>query len=147
MLKSQLHRASSFSSDDSRPSNHGADGPLPPPVLVYHESARSIVFRDHVRRADAKKQIRDETDAVENGKPPQVQVDVKNFQPIIQPLPSLELGPHDQFQELMSEGSNKETWNIAEKEVVGLLRDEHAVVKTLKNNDWTTFLDRFRKPQ
>jgi hypothetical protein len=114
---------------------------------VYHESARSIVFRDHVRRADAKKHIRSETEATGKGQGPPVQVDVKNFQPIIQPLPSLELGPHDQFEALLTEGSNEETWNVAEKEVVGLLRDEYAVVKTLKNQDWTSFLDRFRKPQ
>jgi hypothetical protein len=105
------------------------------------------VFRDHVRRADAKKQIRKEKEAIEVGKIPEVEVDVKNFQPVIQPLPSLELGPHDQFEALLSKGNDEEAWNVAEKEVVGLLREEHAVVKTLKNQDWTAFLDRFRKPQ
>lgn len=138
-MQKSLRRASSFSSDDSRPSSTHGDEPLPPPVLVYHESARSIVFRDHVRRAEKKK------NAKQDGKNA-TQIDIANFQPVIQPLPSLELGPHDQFQALIDEGSNEETWNVAEKEVVGLLRDEYAVVKTLRNSDWTAFLDRFRKP-
>lgn len=51
------NRSNSFSSaDGSQASNskekrskHG-DGKLPPPILVYHESAHSIVFRDHLRR-------------------------------------------------------------------------------------------------
>jgi len=139
-MQRQLHRASSFSSDDSRPSNAG-DETLPPPILVYHESARSIVFRDHVRRADAKKHANDDANKQEP------EITIANFQPRIQPLPSLDLGPQDQFQALIDEGSNEDTWNNAEKEVVGLLRDEHAVVKTLRNSDWTAFLDRFRKPQ
>ena len=59
-------RSSSFSSDDgshqsgsssSAHSNNNNNGSgsggrkLDPPILVYHESARSIVFRDHLRRA------------------------------------------------------------------------------------------------
>lgn len=57
--------AASDSSDDSRPgrsksktrkSTSKKGGDLPPPVLVYHESARSIVFRDHLRRAAVEEQ-------------------------------------------------------------------------------------------
>jgi hypothetical protein len=160
MQRSLHQRASSFSSDDSRPSNT-ADEPLPPPVLVYHESARSIVFRDHVRRADAKKHAKNKDET-------KTEIQVANFQPVIQPLQPLELGPQDQFQALLEEGSNEASWNTAEKEVVGLLKDEYAVVKTLRNSDWTgtsgkmyvclysgmlsanipiAFLDRFRKSQ
>jgi hypothetical protein len=69
---------------------------------------------------------------------------ITNFQPVIQPLPSLELGPQDQFQSLIDEGSNASTWNEAEKEVVSLLQQQRAVVKTLKNSDWTAFLHRFQ---
>lgn len=130
MQRSLHQRASSFSSDDSRPSNT-ADEPLPPPVLVYHESARSIVFRDHVRRADAKKHAKKKKDETKT------EIQVANFQPVILPLQPLELGPQDQFQALLEEGSNEASWNTAEKEVVGLLKDEYAVVKTLRNSDWT----------
>jgi hypothetical protein len=50
--RSRHARSSSFSSDDGRSVTSEANNKqLPPPVLVYHESARSIVFRDHLRRA------------------------------------------------------------------------------------------------
>jgi hypothetical protein len=47
------HRSNSNSSIGSSGSegSHTGNKNLPPPVLVYHESARSIVFRDHLRRA------------------------------------------------------------------------------------------------
>jgi hypothetical protein len=50
---SSVGSGTSQSSDDSNParSSRKSKGNLPPPVLVYHESARSIVFRDHLRRA------------------------------------------------------------------------------------------------
>jgi hypothetical protein len=51
----------SYSSDDEKQNNnnhnnnhkkkHDPNQPLDPPILVYHASARSIVFRDHLRRA------------------------------------------------------------------------------------------------
>lgn len=40
-----------FGSGSVRSTSSSKKSDLPPPVLVYHESARSIVFRDHVRRA------------------------------------------------------------------------------------------------
>ncbi|KAL7581237.1 hypothetical protein ACA910_006013 [Epithemia clementina (nom. ined.)] len=61
------NRSNSFSSADGSQASHGSnsknnkkrskhrDGKLPPPILVYHESAHSIVFRDHLRRV-AKRQ-------------------------------------------------------------------------------------------
>jgi hypothetical protein len=126
-------RKGSFSSDEgSRKSI--PDEPLPPPVLVYHESARSIVFRDHVRRANKDELPKQNSDN---------SLAVANFQPVIQPLPPLELGPQDQFQILIDEGSNSSNWNEAEREVVSLLKEQRAVVKTLKNSDWTAFLHRF----
>lgn len=131
----QHKRAGSFSSDDSRPDTSG-DAPLPPPVLVYHESARDIVFRDHMRRAELEEQ-----QSPRQGKE---QVVIANVTPVVQPLPRLDLGPQDQFEPLIKEGSDESTWNAAESEVVSLLKDEKAVVKTLKNSDWTAFLHRFQ---
>ena len=126
-------RQGSFSSDEG--SRKGiTDGPLPPPVLVYHESARSIVFRDHVRRANKDESSKQSSDN---------SLAVANFQPVIQPLPPLELGPQDHFQILIDEGFNSSNWNEAEREVVSLLKEQRAVVKTLKNSDWTAFLHRF----
>ena len=46
------HRSSSpFSSKQNHHHRNSPSSPLPPPVLVYHESARSIVFRDNMHRA------------------------------------------------------------------------------------------------
>lgn len=129
------HRRNSFSSDEGSHLSISHE-PLPPAVLVYHESARSIVFRDHVRRANKNDTPRQNSD---NALAP-----IANVQPVIQPLPSLELGPQDQFQSLIDEGSDSSTWNEAEQEVVSLLKEQHAVVKTLKNSDWTAFLHRFQ---
>lgn len=55
-LKFSLSRSSSSGSglDDSRHGSSSTDRGLEPPILVYHESARSIVFRDHLRRAARK---------------------------------------------------------------------------------------------
>ena len=54
MARGNLSRNNSAStagsSNHSRRSKHSGER-LPPPILVYHESARSIVFRDHLRRA------------------------------------------------------------------------------------------------
>jgi hypothetical protein len=225
------------------------DGELPPPVLVYHESARSIVFRDHLRRVASKdvsnsKQLKGgssnvsniSTDSNENdddnnnnddaGKPAAVEsikgqkldpipsatmvqqqqqqqqqqvdghgaaseqhkqqhethsalqdvgsdlVDLANvfmpnagadlpylnenniqivgFQPNIVPLDQLELGPKDEFLPLLESGMDEKVsqeWTKAEQQVVTLLRDQKAVVKTIKNADWTDFLHRFRLPK
>jgi hypothetical protein len=48
------NRTGSFSSDEGSPSATTAAA-LDAPILVYHESARSIVFRDHLRRAVQKR--------------------------------------------------------------------------------------------
>jgi hypothetical protein len=47
-LPGRHSRTGSFSDDASQSSRPET---LDPPILVYHESARSIVFRDHLRRA------------------------------------------------------------------------------------------------
>jgi hypothetical protein len=46
---SSSHTSRSSAHNQRSSQNQGGD--LPPAILVYHESARSIVFRDHVRRA------------------------------------------------------------------------------------------------
>jgi hypothetical protein len=54
---------SSMGSSSSEGSQKKGHKKLPPPVLVYHESARSIVFRDHLRRANRSAQA-EETGSV-----------------------------------------------------------------------------------
>jgi hypothetical protein len=182
-------------------------GELPPPVLVYHESARSIVFRDHVRRAcdvaeeqqaalqgthgtrhasflsdrtpsslEAKVHIRrprslsehyvhedpvlsSEVTEMSNlfGAPEGIadsirslsSVEIQGFQPTIVPLPQLKLGYKDEFEALLHspESQQEQYWTEAEKQVVGLLQHQRAVVKTIKNSEWTPFLHRFKSPQ
>jgi hypothetical protein len=185
-------------------------GDLPPPVLVYHESARSIVFRDHIRRAyDAaeeaafqlQKQGKNGTKHVSFlserapssmedtvfamrprsfsmseryihedpsfgaelsemsnlfGAPEGLNdslrsvssIEIQGFQPTIDPLPQLELGQSDEFEPLLEsdESRQEQFWTDAEKQVCNMLQNQRAVVKTVKNSEWTDFLHRFKNP-
>lgn len=156
---------------------------LQPPVLVYHESARSIVFRDHLRHVaadaegsaigtaagseppsqssdmEAKSDLEhfEEDFSMElsamnalfggsaSGTFMNERISIQGFTPNIVPLPPLELGPNDEFLPLF-DSDDQSLWTPAEKEVVDLLESQCAVVKTIKNNDWTDFLHRFKTP-
>jgi len=191
---------------------------IDPPVLIYHESARSIVFRDHLRRAVKKEQEgnnwmddsgnkrtvttefvteladanRDTMDYV----PPDDMIASSNketverntdaetglllqghgedenadeldsvvtplplssssssiancFQSSISPLPKLALGPNDELQSLIDSATGQDrdvdrNWTEAEQEVVNMLANQQALVKTIKNTEWTSFLHRFQ---
>ena len=177
-MSSPLRRLSSRR--DSTSSDEGSKKPLEPPVLVYHESARSIVFRDHLRRAANRKEkgieatdiseaddshrhssdnfisIADEVSHVfgneETVAPTQAGIpstQIAGFQPRIQALPSLSLGPNDEFEDLLKSPSGDlagpaPVWTPAEAEVVELLRTQRCCVKTIKNTEWTQFLQRFQ---
>ncbi len=163
-------------------SKKGEDKPLPPAVLVYHESARSIVFRDHVRRVStddkrnrntqidydepnvnadssnvsvgSSSMLQEEHEKNSTSTTTPTQVIIANYTPVIEPLAPLEVMPGDDFTPLResnpftSEGElNEQVWvdmSVAEKEVVTLLKHERAVVKTIKNSDWTSFLKKFQ---
>jgi hypothetical protein len=206
--KSSSKIASSPRSRSSRSRHHHSQstGDLPPPVLVYHESARCIVFRDHLRRASSTISSNDgdvfdtspsdtskaanESETKDNGDdddddikdPGSEHVDeyknewgheianvffpdhsdahaimhqldgevvIAGYQPTIVPLPHLELGPNDEFTPLLESGKDnviQDHWTLAEKEVFGMLKNQTAVVKTIKNSEWTTFLHRFQIP-
>jgi hypothetical protein len=149
------------------------------PILMYHESARSIVFRDHLRRAvrhgsssssmtEAKPDVNispqqtregaggkkgDDGDvtnvatemlgpnlhALQGGAAP---TEVAGFQPKIVPLPALELGPADEYEDLLGSkcDENSDEFTEAEKDVCQMLREQRCTVKTIKNVDWTDFL-------
>jgi hypothetical protein len=74
---------------------------------------------------------------------------VAGFQPNVVPLPHLDLGPKDCicFPLLEESSSNKQQhsnmWNSAELEAVQMIEEQCAVVKTIKNSDWTPFLHQF----
>ncbi|KAL9179411.1 hypothetical protein ACHAXT_008701 [Thalassiosira profunda] len=223
--------------DDDGASSDIAGKPIPQAVLVYHESAHSIVFRDHLRRqqtairrastqlegsqhghdkhlykqttqpvADSappsrgpstiaeeteedvsesdvgyesggsrgsSRSVRSggESSSVASGgsrslrrkrsgatkplkpkaSPPPTTVEpvaVAGFQPIIEPLEALELNSSSVFEPLLDaypwkEGGEALEMTEAEKEVVELLKSERAVVKTVRNADWTAFLKKF----
>lgn len=179
------------------------------PTLIYHESARSIVFRDQVRRATMEQStdshhphhqrttssssthslssffqplaFLETNDAAANvsqeitppptpGEPnlggdednnntlknsaQETAVQIHGFTPVILPLPALEYTADDNFTPLL-ETTNGEMednianadWTVAEREVVNMLKDQRAVVKTVKNGDWTALLNRFRTPK
>ena len=60
------------------------------------------------------------------------------------PLEPLELGPHDEFESLVrSPYDTSCEWTDAEREAVHLLATQRACVKTIKNVDWSAFVDRF----
>lgn len=67
---------------------------------------------------------------------------IAGYMPKLQPLPQLETGPNDEFAALLEEQDERQ-WTPAEREVVEMIRDERACVKTVKNTDWTCFLHRF----
>mmetsp|Transcript_7890 Transcript_7890/g.13918 ORF Transcript_7890/g.13918 Transcript_7890/m.13918 type:complete len:1243 (+) Transcript_7890:106-3834(+) len=226
-------------------SDNPAGKPIPQAVLVYHESAHSIVFRDHLRRQQSairrtsshmensthpspdqqmRKQntqpVTDGTPApsrapstilevsesdvgyesggsrgsnrsshsdrsggesssvtsggsgiipwgsgsrnyrrVEGGlskplkkkaspSPSMQQVVIAGFQPVIEPLESLDLNSSNVFEPLLDADPLKEDNTLemsdAESEVVELLKNEQAVVKTIRNADWTAFMQKFK---
>ncbi|GKY93456.1 hypothetical protein MPSEU_000313100 [Mayamaea pseudoterrestris] len=134
-------------------------GDLPPPVLVYHASARSIVFRDQLRRAaqnhdnltTRRSTMSDvpDTAAATFTHQNEVAIDVAGFVEKAQPLKPLELGAGDNFLPLLQQGpfDSKTPTNVsltpAEQEVVTRLNEQRAVVKTIQNEDWTSFIHRF----
>ncbi|CAJ1934304.1 unnamed protein product [Cylindrotheca closterium] len=182
----------SVGSSGSQESDHSLSHPnvgttsnaLQPPILVYHESARSIVFRDHLRRTADIEQSEGGYAASSSPEPSPTnnnletkadhehfeedysmelsvmnalfggsgsgglmseRITIQGFTPNIVPLPLLELGPNDEFLPLL-DSHDRNLWTSAEREVVDLLDSQCAVVKTIKNNDWTDFLHRFKSP-
>jgi hypothetical protein len=158
------------------------------PILVYHESARSIVFRDQLRRAVQKLSIANDVasgpsgashdrqtsndwssrnddlngtsppviEATESINPPTPTTMIAGFQPKIVPLPALELNPSDEYTDLLhsqyideNDGVLNQNGDLtdAEKVVCHMLRHQRCTVKTIKNEDWSAFLQRFLQPK
>ena len=74
---------------------------------------------------------------------------VANFQPVIEPLEALDLNAKHVFEPLFdadpySIGEDRLELTEAESEVVKMLKEEKAVVKTVRNQDWTSFLNKFK---
>ncbi|GAX27496.1 hypothetical protein FisN_23Hh036 [Fistulifera solaris] len=73
--------------------------------------------------------------------------------PAIAPLPSLTYGYDDVFAPLLDEqqsSGNSYTLSklsLSEQHVLHLFEKQQCVVKTIKNTEWTQFLQRFRTPQ
>ena len=90
------------------------------------------------------------------------QVIIANFTPEIDPLPPLDLEPHNEFLDLLlsnpyvwnkdkGEGPeeatiNQEVWSTmteSERQVVERLKNQMCAVKTIKNSDLTSFIKKF----
>ncbi|KAL7540184.1 hypothetical protein ACHAXR_010591 [Thalassiosira sp. AJA248-18] len=73
---------------------------------------------------------------------------IANFQPVIEPLEALDLNSSNVFEPLLDADPLKADHTLemtdAESEVVELLKNEQAVVKTIRNADWTAFLQKFK---
>ena len=69
---------------------------------------------------------------------------VANFQPVIEPLEALELNAKHVFEPLVDGEDGFSELTNAEREVVEMLKLEKAVVKTVRNQDWTSFLNKFK---
>ncbi|KAL7519439.1 hypothetical protein ACHAWX_004200 [Stephanocyclus meneghinianus] len=114
-------------------------------------SYSSLDKSDHSKRQSHHLNVRKKK-GTEN-KPTMQAVAVANFQPVIEPLERLELNSSDVFHPLLdadpmmdlgaTNGTRSLAMTDAEWEVVCLLRDEKVVVKTIRNADWTAFLDKF----
>jgi hypothetical protein len=118
----------------------------------YHESARSIVFRDTLRhenhssktapsgssyiyrRGDSSFISYYSSDSNDN-----------NTDTVVDPLPKLPLTKHSPFLPLISQQLHQplDSLNTQERHVVQLLQTQMAVVKTIKNSEWSTFLRKF----
>jgi len=171
---------------------------IDPPTLVYHDSAHSIVFRDHLRRQSSYSQQPldrkhgrslsigsshsgrnlDETEkgdetpsdtgsvssggtgtwtdnngaiqlrSNDHGSSPIIII-TANVAPHIEPLEPLPLTATDEFQPVLSSNAQEESkshlLSSAERNVVTRLQKEQCVVKTIRNQDWSEFLQRFKK--
>lgn len=104
------------------------------PVLVLHDSARDIVFRDH--HAHHFVDSDDETDA-------STTTNNNVLSPHIVPLPAKPYGPADVFSPLLDSDPQQQSLTPQESHVHELLVQQKCVVKTIKNSEWSTFLDRF----
>ncbi|GAX26512.1 hypothetical protein FisN_23Lh036 [Fistulifera solaris] len=69
--------------------------------------------------------------------------------PAIAPLPSLTYGYDDVFAPLVLVGAQQRygMLSLPEKHVLQLFEQQQCVVKTIKNTEWTQFLQRFRTQQ
>ena len=117
-------RGSSRSGGDSSSVSSGGVG--------MHRRSKSVVSR-------TPKQKRSPSPAMQP-------VVVANFQPVIEPLEPLDLNSSNLFEPLISADPltlEMEMTN-AECEVVELLKKEQAVVKTIRNADWSAFLQKFK---
>jgi len=83
-----------------------------------------------------------------NASPNMQPVVIANFQPVVEPLESLDLNASNEFEPLFDADPYEENHALemsnAELEVVELLKNEQAVVKTIRNADWTAFLQKFK---
>ena len=157
---------------------------IAPPVLVYHTSARSIVFRDHLRRAAstdgpvaaleqrtgkiALEEFLDDASEdfvlpLSSTKPPfdagsavgvPKEDGAQNIEGLtvkVTPLEPMDFGPDDTFEPLVKQAPPYETpppdLTDAEAEVMELFQNQKCAVKTIKNNEWGSFLHRFNHPE
>ena len=71
---------------------------------------------------------------------------IANFCPVIEPLESLDLNSSNVFEPLLHADPFNGTLEMtpAEKDVVELLKNEQAAMKTVRNAEWTAFLEKFK---
>lgn len=133
------------------------------PILLYHASARSIVFRNQIRSMDSNDELwNDEEEEFITPLPPTAKpkatsdlsdsthssetgYSVNAIAP--SPLPLLEYGYDDIFLPLVQSDSSMTLLSSSEQHIFRLFEQQQCVVKTLKNTEWTTFLRRFHQPQ
>jgi len=100
--------------------------------------------RDRRTRGGLPKPLKKKSSSISSVQP----VVIANFQPVIEPLESLDLTSSNVFEALLDSDPLKEDVTLemsdAEMEAVELLKKEKAVVKTIRNADWTSFLQKFK---
>lgn len=196
--KSRSRSLSPFGGHGLSPSNKKQN------VMVCHESAHAIVFRDHLRLArkiiqeveeedDEDDSDNDGYDEEEGKYEPEIKlqhqdseirnslkanegselvkeinhlahdlvpelktvtldlkhvsernIEIEGLHAHITPLEDLEWNQKTEFKALLKDTS-PDKWTRAEREVVQMLKDQHATVKTIQKNEWPSFLQRFQK--
>ena len=126
--------------------------------LKKNHRKESLSFADSQHSASSvDSSIQNDNEDKHSTKP---QIIIANYTPVIEPLPAMELGAYNEFNDLLeskpffweeNEGPEKaqinlEVWDTMtqeERDVTTMLLHQKCVVKTVKKADWTSFLQHF----
>ncbi|CAJ1964865.1 unnamed protein product [Cylindrotheca closterium] len=144
--------------DDDNGSNHS--GNEADAGFESMQAAMRDSIRVSIRESDGGNKVTNEINSLAHNMVPELKdvtlrvqdvsernVEIEGQQVHLKPLPKLELGPTQTFDALENDKTtdmDKSDWNMAEQDVYQLLKKQQACVKTIKNSEWPSFLQRFQ---